>query len=179
MLASTSVVLIHWDDPGSWRHFSAVSVLLAWTEALLLLGRHPELSTFVTMFTTVSITFLRLLLWYSMLLVGFGLSFFLVFKPDEKAGGDSSGDSGGEEKACDKVAFANVPESLLKVSAMMSGELEFGDLPFDEHPVTSRLIFLAFLFLITIVLLNLLNGMAVSDTQAIQSKVRTVVYYLT
>ena len=53
----------------------------------------------------------------------------------------------------------------------MSGELEYGDLPFDASPFTSRIIFLTFLFLITIVLLNLLNGMAVSDTQAIQSKV--------
>ena len=53
----------------------------------------------------------------------------------------------------------------------MSGELEYGDLPVDASPFTSRIIFLTFLFLITIVLLNLLNGMAVSDTQAIQSKV--------
>lgn len=111
-------------------------------------------------------TFLRLLLWYSVLLIGFGLSFFLIFGNIEETKTD--GDN--------KDAFANIPASLLKVSAMMTGELEFGDLPFDAHPFTSRLIFIAFLFLITIVLLNLLNGMAVSDTQAIQSEAETIGY---
>ena len=120
------------------------------------------------MFTTVSKTFLRLLLWYSVLLIGFGLSFFLIFGNSDDNSTPKDGDS--------KDAFANIPASLLKVSAMMTGELEFGDLPFDQNPFTSRLIFIAFLFLITIVLLNLLNGMAVSDTQAIQSKAETIGY---
>ena len=139
---------------------------MAWGEGLLLLGRHPKLSIFVTMFTTVSTTFLRLLLWYSILIVGFGLSFFLVFRPAP------SGDEGKKD-----APFDSVPASLLKVSAMMAGELEFGDLPFDISPFASRMIFVAFLFLITIVLLNLLNGMAVSDTQAIQSKVLNVIFF--
>ena len=121
------------------------------------------------MFTTVSKTFLRLLLWYSVLLIGFGLSFFLIF-------GNTAGSDETKADGDNKDAFVNIPASLLKVSAMMSGELEFGDLPFDAHPFTSRLIFIAFLFLITIVLLNLLNGMAVSDTQAIQSKAETIGY---
>ena len=162
MLGCTSAVLANWDDPTSVRHLSALAVLLAWAEGLLLLGRHPRLSIFVTMFTTVSLTFLRLLLWYSVLLIGFGLSFFLVFNPTKEAK-ESNG-------------FENVYGSLLKVSAMMTGELEFGDLPFDANPLTSRFIFLAFLFFITIVLLNLLNGMAVSDTAAIQSKAETIGY---
>ena len=118
------------------------------------------------MFTTVSTKFFYLLSWYSILLVGFALSFFLVFGPPAppKKEGDEDGGGG-------TGGFADIPDSLLKVSAMMTGELEFGNLPFDANPWTSRFIFLAFLFLITIVLLNLLNGLAVSDTQAIQSKV--------
>lgn len=122
-----------------------------------------RLSIFVTMFTTVSTKFFYLLLWYSILLIGFALSFFLVFGPPAPPKKEDEDAAGG--------GFADIPGSLLKVSAMMTGELEFGDLPFDANPWTSRLIFLAFLFLITIVLLNLLNGLAVSDTQAIQSKV--------
>lgn len=169
MMGCTVAVLAHWDDPDPWRHVSAIAILLAWTEGLLLLGRHPQLSIFVTMFTTVSLTFLRLLLWYSVLLIGFGLSFFIVF------GGENKAEDGKEAK---ESAFTNIPVSLLKVVAMMSGELEYGDLPFDASPFVSRLIFLAFLFLITIVLLNLLNGMAVSDTQSIQSKVCIHLLYL-
>jgi len=160
MLGCTSVVLVQWQQAQSWRHLAAISVLLAWMEALLLLGRHPKLSTFVTMFTTVSNTFLRLLVWYSLLVVGFALSFYLLFRSDS------------EEEA----AFSTVSQSLLKVSAMMTGELEFGDLPFDGYPVTSRAVFLAFLFLITIVLLALLSGVAVSDIQAIQNHAEIIGY---
>ncbi|XP_057381320.1 transient receptor potential cation channel protein painless-like [Daphnia carinata] len=168
MIGCTVTVLAHWENPDPWRHVSAIAVLLAWTEGLLLLGRHPQLSIFITMFTTVSLTFLRLLLWYSVLLIGFGLSFFVVFGSDAVAPVDG--------KEVKETAFASIPVSLLKVVAMMSGELEYGDLPFDASPFVSRIIFLAFLFLITIVLLNLLNGMAVSDTQSIQSKAETIGY---
>ncbi|XP_032796549.2 transient receptor potential channel pyrexia isoform X1 [Daphnia magna] len=168
MIGCTVTVLAHWENPNPWRHVSAIAVLLAWTEGLLLLGRHPQLSIFVTMFMTVSLTFLRLLLWYSVLLIGFGLSFFIVFGSDAMAPADG--------KEVKETAFASIPVSLLKVVAMMSGELEYGDLPFDASPFVSRVIFLAFLFLITIVLLNLLNGMAVSDTQSIQSKAETIGY---
>lgn len=166
MVVCTIIVLVHSEDPAPWRHVSAVAVLLAWMEGLLLLGRHPRLSIYVTMFSTVSATFLRLLLWYSVLLIGFALSFFLVFGDDTKTPASKPA----EEK---ESAFVSIPISLLKVVAMMTGELEYADLPFNASPFTSRIIFLIFLFLITIVLLNLLNGMAVSDTQAIQSKVHS------
>lgn len=103
---------------------------------------------------------------YSILLVGFGISFFLVFQKNAPET-DPAAAAPEEEKS---DSFSNVATSLLKATVMMTGELEFSDLPFDENPATSRIIFLAFVFLITIVLLNLLNGMAVSDTQAIHSK---------
>ena len=166
MLTCTAVVLNHWQDPVPWRSYSAWAVLLAWAELLLLFGRHPRMSTFITMFTTVLKTFMQLLLWYSVLLIGFAFSFFLVFQSgeSEENGSKQTEDSKGS-------AFESIPLSILKVASMMTGEFEYGDLPFDVNPVASRIIFLAFLFLITIVLLNLLNGMAVSDTQAIQSKV--------
>ena len=44
MLGCTCTVLANWKEPNNWRHFSAMAVLLAWTEELLLLGRHPKLS---------------------------------------------------------------------------------------------------------------------------------------
>lgn len=164
MIGCTVYVLAHSEHKDSLRHVSAIAVLLAWAEGLLLLGRHPKLSIFVTMFTTVSFTFFLLLLWYSVLLIGFGLSFFLLFGADVSK-------TGADESDAKESAFVSIPTSLLKVVAMMTGELEYSDLPFATSPVTSRIIFLAFLFLITIVLLNLLNGLAVSDTQAIQCKV--------
>ena len=67
--------------------------------------------------------------------------------------------------------FASLHESFLKFAAMMTGEFEFGDLPFDANPLTSRLLFLVFVFLVIFVLINLLNGLAIMDIQAVQSDV--------
>lgn len=41
MLAFTFAIL-NTDDPASVKHFSALAILLAWTEGLILLSRHPQ-----------------------------------------------------------------------------------------------------------------------------------------
>jgi len=128
------------------------------------------------MFTKVSITFLRLLLWYSVLLIGFALSFYLAFgtlePPAEQALNETaySDNNGGKR-------FASLHESFLKFAAMMTGEFEFADLPFDANPLTSRLLFIVFVFLVIFVLINLLNGLAIMDIQAVQSDVLKIYYY--
>ncbi|XP_046395620.1 transient receptor potential cation channel protein painless-like [Ischnura elegans] len=154
------------------QHLAAVSILLLWIELVLLVGRHPRLSTYITMFTTVSRNFIIFLTWYSLLIVAFALSFFILFRKGEPANEEPKQD--GEEE--EKNFFADPGRSVLKTAVMLTGELDFGDLPLDAFQVTSHLVFLLFLFLITVVLLNLLNGLAVSDTQAVQDKAELVGY---
>ena len=61
--------------------------------------------------------------------------------------------------------------ALIKTSTMFVGELEFADIPINLdsslYPI-SYFFFLSFVFLIVVVLMNLLNGLAVSDTGVIQ-----------
>jgi len=64
--------------------------------------------------------------------------------------------------------FANIPVSLLKTIVMFTGEFEASSLSFDTLPFTSHVIFLLFVVLVAIVLLNLLNGLAVNDTGVIR-----------
>jgi hypothetical protein len=51
---------------------------------------------------------------------------------------------------------------------MLTGEFEFGNL--EIHQTSNYIIFVLFVFLITIVLFNLLNALAVSDTQVIKAE---------
>ena len=66
-----------------------------------------------------------------------------------------------------KTSFDNPYLALVKTAAMFVGEIEFGDLPFnggDINVTFAYFFLLIFIFLMIVVLMNLLNGLAVSDT---------------
>ena len=115
------------------------------------------------MFYTVFVTFFKFLLWYSFFVIAFALSFYVMFHTDHKNG----------TKNDDYPFFDEIGTSLLKAAAMFVGELEFSDIPFTENAI-SKILFVAFIFLIVVVLMNLLNGLAVSDTGIIMEKAEIV-----
>merc|ERR1712222_312364 len=63
--------------------------------------------------------------------------------------------------------------SVVKTMTMFVGELEFSDIPINLESAlmpVNFIFFLTFVFLIVVVLMNLLNGLAVSDTGRIQEQ---------
>lgn len=159
------------------RHLAAFLIVLSWGELIVLLGQHPKLreyNIYVTMFFKVLKTFLLFLTWYFLFIIAFGLGFYiLLHKTSEEL---TKGDRNGEEnyKFFDKVWL-----SLVKTATMLAGELEFSDIPIDLDSGLAPLayiFFLSFVFLIVIVLFNLLNGLAVSDTGIIRDKAEIYSY---
>lgn len=67
----------------------------------------------------------------------------------------------------------------MKTVVMMMGEYEYGALFSDGKngssflPATSRVVFLAFVMLASIVLMNLMIGLAVNDIQGLEKEVRS------
>lgn len=120
----------------------------------MIVGRFPIFGLYVQMFTKVAVNFAKFLLAYCCLLIAFGLSFGVLFSS--------------------YPAFKSIYWTLLKTITMMSGELEFEDIFYGEnssipYPVTSHGMFFAFVILVTIILTNLLVGLAVSDIQGLQA----------
>jgi len=140
------------------KHLFAFAILLGWLELVLLLGRLPLLSIQTEMLKKVSLTFLKYMAGYIVLILAFAISFYILFKENEK----------GDEV----VLFANPFISLVKTIVMFAGEFDASDLPFDTLPGTSHLIFLLFVFFVAIVLLNLLNGLAVGDTRNVMERAK-------
>ncbi|CAH1392488.1 unnamed protein product [Nezara viridula] len=154
---------------------SAIGIMLSWFEFVLLIGRYPALSTKLEMLITVSWNFLAFLAWYSFLIAAFAISFYLLFGIHDC--------SGGEKDVCmnktnenDDDFFRNPGISFFKTVIMLTGEFDASSIPFDERPGISHVLFVAFVFLIAIVLFNLLNGLAVSDIKEIQSDAELVSY---
>jgi len=142
---------------NSWirPQIGASAILLSWFALVLLIGKHPLFSVQVEMFRTVSASFIRFLMWYFLLILAFAMSFYVLFR--------------GCTGECSKEnPFLDPGGSLFKTLVMLTGELDASSIPFITYIGTSHVIFTAFVFLIAIVLLNLLNGLAVADTKAIR-----------
>merc|ERR1719348_4281 len=171
------------------RHLAAVSIILSWATLITLVGRHPKLSQYniyVTMFYKILETFVTFLIWYSFFLIAFSLGFYIMLHKDIKnsasnstsSGTDSKDGGGGDDEY---VFFDNPWWSLVKTSTMFVGEIEFSDIPIDlENGLwpLGYIFLLSFIFLIVVVLMNLLNGLAVSDTAVIREKAEIVTYII-
>ncbi|KAJ9599606.1 hypothetical protein L9F63_009923, partial [Diploptera punctata] len=153
-------------DSGSWEiHFMSFAVLNGWMEFMFLIGRIPRWGHYSLMFYQVLRNVIKVLLIFSSLIIGFTLSFSMQFS-------DYS------------YQFRNVWYSLIKTIVMMTGEFEYENLIEEKSTdntmnttnsihglvITSRLIFLMFVILASIVLMNLMVGLAVSDIQELQAE---------
>ncbi|KAG5893578.1 hypothetical protein JTB14_028345 [Gonioctena quinquepunctata] len=147
------------------KQLSSISILLAAFELVLMVGQHPKLSTNVVMLRTVSYNFFKFLMWYSLLIIAFALSFYILFTEipmNNPVNETTSGDG-------DENFFTDPGKAMFKTIIMLTGEFDASDINFHTFPIISKLIFVLFIFMIAIILLNLLNGLAVSDTQMIKN----------
>ncbi|XP_045116322.1 transient receptor potential channel pyrexia-like [Portunus trituberculatus] len=144
-------------DTEDWEHhLAAVVILLSWVELLFIIGRFPVFGLYVQMFTHVTRNFGKFLFAYICLINAFSLSFGVLFP--------------------NHAPFRTVGLRLLKTLVMMTGEIEYDEWFFDDektimYPSTSYLVFSVFLIFVTIILMNLLVGLAVSDIQGLLKSV--------
>ena len=123
---------------------------MVWGELMLMIGRLPLFGIYVQMFTTVAKNFFKFLAAYFCLLIAFALSFAVLFPNYQSFNGNA----------------------LVKVLVMMAGEIEYENFVYENgsalYPGTSHMMILFFVVLISIILMNLLVGLAVSDIQGLQ-----------
>lgn len=166
------------------RILRAVLILCLAFEFLQIVGTLPFLSvsTHMVILKRVSITFLKSIALYSILLLSFGLSFFMLFGDNESSPSieRSKRETQNSDNCCsaceeDDNNFKNFKSpgiAILRTFVMLTGEFDASDMKLDSGPIC--IIFTLFVFLIAIVLFNLLNALAVSDTQAIKARGETI-----
>jgi Ion transport protein/Ankyrin repeats (many copies) len=161
----------------SYKHvICAFTIIFAAAELSLLVGSLPfiSISTHMVMLKTVTMSFMRGLGLYSIILVAFAFSFYTLFRnvaeknnPTNNSKDNTNDTEDSSEDELNK--FMDPGRALIKTIVMMTGEFEASSIDFDQN-AGSYLIFVLFLFFMSIVVLNLLNGLAVSDTQQIKSE---------
>ncbi|XP_050068574.1 transient receptor potential cation channel protein painless [Anopheles maculipalpis] len=178
ILTSGAVLMREFGDETR-RVASACVILLSALEFTLLVGTLPVLSisTHMVMLKTVSINFLKCLVLYSIILLAFAFSFYTLFRVNgstkpvdantvEMATEQRGADDGDDDQF---NQFGDVPLALMKTAVMLTGEFEAANIKFQQSSL-SYVIFALFLFFVSIVLFNLMNGLAVSDTTAIKAE---------
>ena len=135
------------DDLDTAQLAGAVALLFSLSEVTRMCGQMPYFAVYVKMFTTILAEICRFLAYYAFLLFVFASCFRFLFYPSSDA-------------------FHTSGAAMLKTVAMLTGELDFADLPLNS--VLSSFVFLTFVFSVTIVLANLLTALAIGEVQEIR-----------
>ncbi|XP_053668215.1 uncharacterized protein LOC128718615 [Anopheles marshallii] len=149
---------------GLMSSFAIISLAMQLT--FLLGSVYPtKFATIIYMFKTVSLNFLISFGFFSPLILAFIYAFHLTYNqsPEE------------QKQNCDKDGcaeddfnnFRSFWNATVKTLVMTTGEFDAADLDFEGGKM---LLFIAFLFFAPIVILNLINGLAVSDIAAIREE---------
>ena len=146
------------------RPVNTIAIFLAWTELFLQIGHIHVLSTYNEMMRRVLCNYLKFLVWDILLIIAFGLGFYILFHDGIKS----------RENDAEDNFFQRPFMSLFRTLIMLMGEFDISSVPFDLVPGLSYVIFIFFVFLVPLVMVNLLNGLAVSDTQAIENDAQLV-----
>ncbi|XP_063699802.1 transient receptor potential cation channel protein painless [Culicoides brevitarsis] len=158
------------------RFFASFTILLAALELSLLISSLPNsfISMHIVMLKRVSYSFLKSLSINSVIILAFAFCFYTLFNDPTSVDGNKNSSTASpinenDDKADDFNRFVNPLTAIIKTIVMLTGEFEAASIDFDVN-ATSYLIFLIFVFFMSIVLFNLLNGLAVSDTQIIKAE---------
>ncbi|KAG5666659.1 hypothetical protein PVAND_014674 [Polypedilum vanderplanki] len=190
LLSGLLLLLFQYQMPAHMaRVLRVIVILLAVAEYFNLLGLLPLLSVsiYTKMFRKVCGTFIKYLAFYSVMILGFAFSFYAlngdVFYEDihdvlkEKKPLISSDTvpavmvtNGTRSERFNN--FYTIGHAIMKSFVMLTGEFEMSYV--QTEGLTFKLLLLLFLFLVAIVLYNLLNALAVSDTQEIKSEAKLI-----
>ncbi|XP_034472208.1 transient receptor potential cation channel protein painless-like [Drosophila innubila] len=146
---------IEWGENLETQRIYAVFVIMLMAFKLtILIGAlpFPSISTHMLMLRQVTSNFLKCLAQYSILIFTFGLCFYIIF--------------GSPIVADSFLSYSHPDTTLMKTLVMFTGE-------YDENDFTgyyTSIVLIIFMFM-TMILTNLLGGLAVNDTQNIQAKV--------
>ena len=162
------------------RCIAGLVIVLVSSRYLMSISKLPRFKSYnlyVIMFYRVLTRYVQIMIWYSFYLIAFGLGFYIILHGDVKTKKGEFDVSSNKSRISSEIdeeeknnKFRNPFLALVKTTIMFVGEFEYSDFQItggDISVTMTYLFLLLFTFLMIIVLVNLLNGLAVSDTKYI------------
>ena len=141
-------------NPEISPHLAALSVLFAWADFALLIGTFPNIGIYIYMSIHIMRKITTILLSFTPAILGFAFAFHTLIPNSD--------------------TFDNIIIATLKALVMMSGEFEFeNNFRYESvkevggSNITTQVIFVLFLFVVSIVVHNLLIGLTVNETEIV------------
>ncbi|XP_068142075.1 transient receptor potential cation channel protein painless-like [Drosophila tropicalis] len=162
-----SCISIHIPSAESQRTCTAYVILMAILSFSHLLGALPlqnSISTHILMLRETSKNYIKILLFYSIYFIAFGFCFYILFGTATEQETEINTTN---EKKKSYHTFSNPINSIIKTLVMATGEFEASDIRFQG--LCSYLFFLLFVIFTTLIILNLLTGISVGDSQTIRA----------
>ncbi|XP_072016502.1 transient receptor potential cation channel subfamily A member 1-like isoform X2 [Amphiura filiformis] len=142
----------------------SIAIFYAWFNFLMYQQRIDRIGIYIVMFYEILNTIVHVMLVFSVIIIAFGLSFYMLMSGEINH------------------AFISPEISIFRVFSMMLGELDFINsfvMPLtDGNPATLHYTYLSYILLVAVVILlpillmNLLIGLAVGDIASVQRNAR-------
>ncbi|KAL3313388.1 hypothetical protein Ciccas_008013 [Cichlidogyrus casuarinus] len=138
---------------------TAFCLLLTWLNMVAFLKVMPYLGIYIIMLGSVTRTFIKFIAVFFVLIIAFGLAFYILVR--------------------NQIPFNTVSSALFNTGVMLLGEINYGD-RFEAHssgrnfensifhPPFTYVIFIFFIILMNVILINLLVGLAVEDISKVK-----------
>ncbi|GIZ02884.1 transient receptor potential cation channel subfamily A member 1 homolog [Caerostris extrusa] len=139
-----------------WQwELGALSIFCAWMVLLMFISKFPFLGIYVIMFFQILSTFINFSFVFFLFVVAFALGFYALLQ--------------------NQNPFENPGEAIVKTGVMMIGEIEFDAIFNDPNNKVyfsgpTYALFIIFLLIMAVIIMNLLIGLAVDDIKGVQEK---------
>ncbi|KAJ8010896.1 hypothetical protein DPEC_G00079920 [Dallia pectoralis] len=150
------VIPLFFNSPSSWHwEAGALAIIMSWINFLLYLQRFEHFGIYVVMFQEIARTLFKILLVFFFLMLAFALVFYAVM--------------------LNQRSFYRLDLSLIQVFVMMVGEMNYQNNILDMYldnklpfPFITFYVFLIFVIVMPILLMNMMIGLAVGDIAEVQ-----------
>lgn len=152
------VLLCWYPDYKTRIQISAVGNILIAVTVTMVIGHHPWATSAVHLLKMVTFKFVKYFVIYLVIIMSFSLSFYQLYAINNKLGANKNATEPREANLLD------YPElSVLRTIGMFIGELNLTDFSSNKYSFVLILMLLSFIILVSIIILNLLNGLAISN----------------
>ena len=93
-----------------------------------------------------------------------------IFPEKPSAKNETTNNEEAEVEAEEDAGFDEIYKVPFKIIAMFVGELDYGALPFNTHQIFNYVTFVLFVYLVVLVMMNLLTGVALTDVEELKNE---------